>query len=291
MSFSYFGVSARRLETRKMDPEEAEIRARDEKRRREEEERKRRAEEERKAEERRQKEDRIRRLEEEKRRLKQEEEWKRLGPDKILPYPPVPASSLDDSDPGAMKAWHLDDETSKPTLRIASLKPGKRPDAPRVTLAMLKELGVVYFRMNLNDFLTVNCIVKERCYKHTDEVRISQTCKDDSFLEKLYTEHFNEDEQVRLITDGSCYVDVRSKQDTWIRMQLSAGDLIVLPAGLLHRSTLDESDYCSTMRVFRDAQRWAPIFRSEKRADGHPARLQYSRMAKKTSVAVELGFK
>lgn len=272
--------------------EEAELRARDDKRRREEDERKRRADEDRKAEEKRQKEEKLRRLEEERRRLQQEEEWKRLGSDKILPYPPAPSSFLDDNNSIAMKSWYLDDEVSKPTLRMASLKPGRRSEAPRVTLSQLKELGVVYYRINLSDFMTVNCIVKERFYKHTDEIRVSQTNKDEQLLEKLFAEHFNEDEQLRLVTDGSCYVDVRSKSDTWIRMQLTAGDLIVLPAGMFHRSTLDESDYCATMRVFRDAQRWAPVFRSEKRAESHPVRLLYARMAKgKSSVAAELGFK
>lgn len=146
--------------------EEAEIRAREEKRRREEEERKRRAEEERKAEERRIQQEKMKRLEEERRRQKQEEELKRLGSDKILPLPPVPPSFLDDSDPTALKAWHLDDEVSKPALRRLSLKPGRKPGTPIVTLSQLKELGVVYYKINLNDFSLVNQIVKERCYKH-----------------------------------------------------------------------------------------------------------------------------
>lgn len=293
------------------EKEEAEIRARDEKRRKEEEDRKRRAEEERKAEEKRQKEEKLRRLEEERRRLKQEEEWKRLGSDKILPYPPVPPSCLDDQDPNGLRAWWLDDETSKPVLRMSSLKPGRRTtmggadsnsgSIPRVTLALLKELGVVYFRINLSDFIVVNSVVKERCYKHTDEIRVSQTCKDDSFLDKWFAEHFNDDEQMRLITDGSCFIDVRAKSGAlgnvagdpcpWIRLHLSAGDLLLLPAGMYHRCTLDENDYCSMMRLFKDSQRWAPVYRQEKRAEGHPSRQAYVRMVRKGNVAAELGFK
>lgn len=271
--------------------EEAEIRARDEKRRREEDERKRRQEAERAAEEKKQREEKQRRIDEERKRKKQEEEWKKLGSDKIVPLPPVPPSHVDDNDPAGLKAWFLDDETSKPALRIASLKKGKKRDAPRVTLAQLKEIGVLYFRINLSDFAVVNQIVKERCYKHTDEMRISQTCKDEQFLDRWFAEHFNEDEQVRLITDGSCYIDVRSKSDTWIRLQCNAGDLIVLAPGLYHRGTLDQSDYCSMMRIFRDAQRWAPVFRTEKRADTNPSRLQYLKVMKKGSVGLDMGFK
>lgn len=271
--------------------EEAEIRARDERRRKEEEERKRRAESDRLAEEKRQKEEKARRVEEERRRRKQEEEWKKLGGDVIQPLAPVPPSHVDDNDPSFLKAWHLDDEVSKPTLRMASLKKGRRPGAPRVTLQQLRELGVAYFRVNLNDFSIVNQIVKERLYKHTDEIRVSQTAKDEQFLERWFQEHFNEDEQVRLVTDGSCFMDIRSKQDTWIRLHLQAGDLVVFSAGLYHRGTLDENDYCQMLRVFRDAQRFAPLFRSDKRSDAHPVRLQYLKMLKKGNVANEIGFK
>lgn len=271
--------------------EEQEIRARDEKRRKEEDERKKRAEADRLAEEKRQKEEKARRIEEERRRKKQEEEWKKLGSDIITPLPPAPPSCVDDSDPSSMKAWFLDDETSKPVLRVVSLKKGRKANAPKITLAQLRELGVIYYRINLNDFSVVNQIVKERLYKHTDEVRVSQTCKDDQFLERWFQEHFNEDEQIRLVTDGSCYFDVRSKNDTWIRLHAQAGDLIILAAGLYQRGTLDENDYCAQLRVFRDAQRFAPNWRSDKRADAHPARLQYLKMLKKGNVAAELGLK
>jgi 1,2-dihydroxy-3-keto-5-methylthiopentene dioxygenase len=262
-----------------------------EKRRAEEEARKKKAEEEKAAEEARQREEQRKRREEEAKRRKQEEELKKLGSDKILPLPPVPSSYTDDSAPGCLQAWYLDDETSKAAYRQASLKPGTRIGAPRPTLAQLKELGIVYFKINLNDFSIVNQIVKERLYKHTDESRLSQTCKDEIFLEKWFVEHFNEDEQIRLVTDGSCYMDVRSKQDTWIRLWLQPGDVIVLPPGLYVRGSLDEDDYCALMRLFKDAQRWTPVFRSEKRADTHASRLQYLHWLKKGNVATEMGFK
>jgi 1,2-dihydroxy-3-keto-5-methylthiopentene dioxygenase len=271
--------------------EEAAIRLRDEKRQKEEEERKKRAEADRLAAEKRDKEERARRIEEERRRLKQEEEWKRLGSDIILPLPPVPPSFVDDNDPTALKAWYLNAEVSKPAYTTSSIKRGVKADAPRVSLQNLRELGVIYFRINLNDFSVVNQIVKERCYKHTDEIRLSQTCKDEQFLEKWFQEHFNEDEQIRLITDGSCYFDVRSKQDTWIRIQANAGDLVVLAPGLYHRGTLDETDYCAILRVFRDAQRFAPYWRLEKKNETHAARMVYIKAIKKGSVAADLGFK
>ncbi|RNF18630.1 1,2-Dihydroxy-3-keto-5-methylthiopentene dioxygenase [Trypanosoma conorhini] len=268
--------------------EEQEIRERDRKRQLEKEERERRAAREREEAERKRREEAERLLEEEKRRIKQEEEWRRLGTDTIQNLPPVPPSIVSD---GLVQAWYLDDETSKPALRIASLKKGRKRDTPLVSLQQLKELGVVYFNINLNDFSIVKQLVKERLYKHTDEVHISQTCKDDTFLERWFQEHYNEDEQIRIVIDGSCYFDVRSKQDKWIRIHAKVGDLFVFAPGLYHRGTLDEDDYVALYRLFRDSPRFAPFFRSDARAESQKVRLNYLMSLKKGNVATELGFR
>lgn len=271
--------------------EEAEIRERDRRRQEEKEERERQLAEAQAEEQRKRQEEEQRRIEEVKRRKRQEEEWKKLGSDVIQDLPPVPPPIKDDSDPRAIQAWYLDDETSKPALSTVSLKPGKRPGVPQVSLKELRELGVVVFNINLNDFSVVKQLIKERDYKHTDEVRISQTAKDDTFLERWFLEHFNEDEQFRLVTDGSCYFDVRSKQDRWIRFQLNLGDLVIFPAGMYHRGTLDEDDYVSLFRAFCDAPRFVPVYRSDTRAESHKERLNYLMNLKKGDVATELGFR
>ncbi|KAJ1654057.1 1,2-dihydroxy-3-keto-5-methylthiopentene dioxygenase [Dispira simplex] len=150
-----------------------------------------------------------------------------------------------------------------------------QPSVP-VTQEELTQFGVLYWScLGPNGLKQMEAVAKERHYKNRDEITISPD-RLPNFEEKIktfFTEHIHEDEEIRFILAGSGYFDVRDPQDRWVRIHVVGGDLIVLPAGIYHRFTLDTNKFIHTMRLFKDEPKWEAINRPL--ADTVPCRTEY----------------
>ena len=91
----------------------------------------------------------------------------------------------------------------------------------------------------------VKDLAKSRNYANRDEITISPDAMGEAYEEKIemfYNEHIHEDEEIRYILKGTGYFDVRDAQDRWVRIRAEPGDLLILPAGIYHRFTVDEGN-------------------------------------------------
>jgi 1,2-dihydroxy-3-keto-5-methylthiopentene dioxygenase len=134
-----------------------------------------------------------------------------------------------------VKAWMIEDETIK------------------VSEQQLTDLGVESYIIDADNYEKegkLDKLCKEKHYGHRSIVNIHPDTLPnyDTMVKKFYEEHLHEYDEIRFILDGEGWFDVRDKDDKWVRILCSKGDLIVLPAGMYHRFTTTETNYVKAMR-------------------------------------------
>ncbi|ORX34904.1 Acireductone dioxygenase ARD family [Kockovaella imperatae] len=150
----------------------------------------------------------------------------------------------------------------------------------------LERLGVFYQQIPIDQEgrweTSIDEFAKGRGYKNRDRITVTKAGLGDAYESKIksfFDEHLHEDEEIRYILDGSGFFDVRGHggpyDDKWIRIWLEKGDLIVLPAGIYHRFTVDTANAITAMRLFQDEPKWTPHSRSESDTDAREARATY----------------
>ena len=166
--------------------------------------------------------------------------------------------------------------------KINVLQHKKDPNV-EVSLKTLENLGVVCNQIDpsmyeKDDKYLENpeliAIQKERGYTYSDLITITPELLPnyEAKIKSFFEEHLHSDNEIRYIVDGSGYFDIRNEQDEWIRILCRKSDMIVLPAGMYHRFTLDDGNYIKVVRLFVGEPVWTPINRP---ADQHDVRISY----------------
>jgi 1,2-dihydroxy-3-keto-5-methylthiopentene dioxygenase len=75
-------------------------------------------------------------------------------------------------------------------------------------------------------------------------------------------EHAHMDDEVRLIVEGSAYYDVRARDERWLRVEVAAGDLLVVPARRYHRFMLGASGGVRFVQPFAERPGLIPLYRA-----------------------------
>jgi 1,2-dihydroxy-3-keto-5-methylthiopentene dioxygenase len=189
-----------------------------------------------------------------------------------------------------MRAWKLE---IPPGADIR--QPHAKPGGDEVSLVELNALGVLYQYFAPSDYDKSGTETHARWlqfrsdhgFKYADVLEVSpeQLPDFESKLQMFFEEHIHADPEVRYVTAGSGYFDVRDESDSWIRIAVEPGDMLVLPAGIYHRFTVDSSNYIRAVRLFADEPQWVPINRTS--AERHPARLAYEQLYPERSFSSE----
>ncbi|XP_077990352.1 acireductone dioxygenase-like [Glandiceps talaboti] len=170
-----------------------------------------------------------------------------------------------------VRAWYMDDCEDDQRKEHMT-------DPPQfLDLEYLKEQGVLYWKLdvdNLEEEGLLGKIKTERGYNYEDNKELTpETLENyDQMLKKFYVEHMHADEEIRVFMGGSGYFDIRDRNDKWVRIECAKGDMLILPAGIYHRFTMDEKNYTKAKLFFVDA---AVSVHHTRPSDDHPIRKEY----------------
>ncbi|TVU03568.1 hypothetical protein EJB05_50884 [Eragrostis curvula] len=178
-------------------------------------------------------------------------------------------SDMQDGVEDVVEAWYMDDDTEGDQR----LPHRRQPNDP-VPLSRLLDLGVVPMRLDAENHesdANLTVIRDHRGYMDMDIVELipEKMPNYEAMIKRFFEEHLHADEEVRYCLEGSGYFDIRDEDDRWIRVSARKGGLIIMPAGIYHRFTLDTSNYIKAMRLFSGGPDWTAYNRPH---DHLPAR-------------------
>ncbi|MCS6913844.1 MAG: cupin domain-containing protein [Myxococcales bacterium] len=147
-------------------------------------------------------------------------------------------------------------------MRLSWLEPA---EGGPCTLSDLLAAGVLYQHLPMDPAVwepALQTLCEQRGYVARDEVALSpDTPQLEALLGRFCVEHLHTEDEVRFVLAGSGIFDIRSVDDRWMRVEVEAGDLLVVPARRYHRFFLTPERTIRCVRLFQDPGGWTPVYR------------------------------
>lgn len=105
----------------------------------------------------------------------------------------------------------------------------------------------------------VKAFAIQQSYPVSDEVSLDQDSTQPETLTAFATEHRHTTDEVRWVLEGKGVFDVRGLNDQWIRINVVAGDLLILPARRWHLFILMKR--IKVARLFGQSEGWKAEYR------------------------------
>lgn len=108
----------------------------------------------------------------------------------------------------------------------------------------------------------LDALKKAHGYVHQDVIALTPDTPDlDVVCAKFVDEHHHTEDEVRFVLEGTGVFDIRSRDDRWMRVEVTAGDLIVVPRARHHRFFLGDDRTIRCVRLFQDPTGWVAHYR------------------------------
>ncbi len=134
-----------------------------------------------------------------------------------------------------------------------------------IAAEQINDQGILYMQLPTSEAEyqeSLDKVKAERGYIEQDVIALTpDTPNLETICAKFSPEHLHDDDEVRFVLDGEGIFDIRSTNDKWMRVTVTAGDLIVVPKDRHHRFFLTDSKAIRCVRLFKDTSGWVPRYR------------------------------
>ncbi len=138
-------------------------------------------------------------------------------------------------------------------------------DGSEIEDKVLSQEGIGYYELPTEGYQpAIDQLKRVAGYVQQDIVELNPSTPNlDMVCAKFANEHYHQEDEVRFVLDGEGVFDIRSADDRWMRVAVTGGDLVVVPAKRWHRFFLTDARTIRCVRLFHDPRGWVAHFRDE----------------------------